>query len=821
MSASVHTAEKPAKATIKAPKRAKKSPPPAVRAPPTTWDDLIAQLAKAPGLAPMTALAMAKRDEGMGVSEFCEQALDSFHTAQVHTDLTTVFDLSDAAGWDMPTEAIHRALAALKSGLTPAAAYALARHEAAATTVRESDALAALFKMVPADRVEECARSQSRMIEKGERACREARAAAEDFPALQALAEHWCGQEATERPLSLAHNIAECIGEDDLIEAADAAWQVALDDLGAAAVAILDHPVTSAVEALAKYKVYAAVASIYDPVEDEDEVKALKRDMEGLAAIQPAPQGPNPSRTAWDSVFAAYEAAEAVEASDEAADGAIDAAAAAQEAVLMTPAPNLRAVATKLSFVGEFMRFGEHLTEGLARELLGRDNSWTDRCIAAAFLDLLRLGSDGAAGLDLNLAGADAAIIEAALTFKALSDEFDDTGSYRVGGSNEADRLRCNELSEAKQPVLDFLMASRATTLEGFKAKAMVAKWYAPTVETNDYEDLEWKLHRSLTDDLLADGGIPAHPDAEVIALAEDFITKRQQWYALPLPVDFDENASPFKETSDAASDAYDALVEHRAGTPTGVVALVQALRVAQSTDLDEASFDPEEVPHYMLMRAVCDSAWALRSGPRLEPAAQRWAAARSAWLAALADENRIDDEIDAIDSDIRANIVPVPPELIAPEGHMRQASDIAEDPTIPEDDKERLTGLRTAWGTLYKAAAARRGIPELDTLSSDANLHTYHALMAYLQTPPASLRALATQMREAINRDVVEGSGESVDDPEVMRQLLADDEASTNYLAMTYQHVLRLLGDDSPILLCRRDFDTSKAEAPADRVAA
>lgn len=104
---------------------------------------------------------------------------------------------------------------------------------------------------------------------------------------------------------------------------------------------------------------------------------------------------PTAGREAWDAAYAAWRAAEAAEASDDAEADALGAAAAdAHAALIRLPAPDLEAVAAKLSFYGEFTRFNAFLDEEKAGEILEGDD-WLLECVAAAYLDVRRLARSG------------------------------------------------------------------------------------------------------------------------------------------------------------------------------------------------------------------------------------------------------------------------------------------------------------------------------------------------------------------------------------------------------------------------------------------
>lgn len=102
------------------------------------------------------------------------------------------------------------------------------------------------------------------------------------------------------------------------------------------------------------------------------------------------------STEAWDAALAAYVTAKAETDAAPARTphkDLYDRESAAQEAVLLTPAPHIEAVSIKLSFIGEFkdLAQGDFLTPEIARRMVARGNNWTDRCLAAAFLDLDRM----------------------------------------------------------------------------------------------------------------------------------------------------------------------------------------------------------------------------------------------------------------------------------------------------------------------------------------------------------------------------------------------------------------------------------------------
>jgi hypothetical protein len=95
----------------------------------------------------------------------------------------------------------------------------------------------------------------------------------------------------------------------------------------------------------------------------------------------------------WEAALAAYRAAQAHSIAVGGGPDAMDLMDDAQEALLLTPAPNAAAVLVKLSFLGQFPTSASDVVidEALARSMIERGNSWSDRCVGAIYLDLQRL----------------------------------------------------------------------------------------------------------------------------------------------------------------------------------------------------------------------------------------------------------------------------------------------------------------------------------------------------------------------------------------------------------------------------------------------
>lgn len=197
---------------------------------------------------------------------------------------------------------------------------------------------------VPRHRRAEHRGSRARIEKRAQDAAEAARKAAAEFPALAELVASWCAISAVEVPLGVAHNLAECTGDTQRIEEADEAWHRELDRLGTAAVAILRHPVRTAAEAAAKQEAFAAVATYYDPVDDEDEIAALRADLQQLADLERrAAAAPVAAHSEFALARQAYEAAEAAY---EACDPEVDEAAGDPLAIALAQAQDALEEAT-------------------------------------------------------------------------------------------------------------------------------------------------------------------------------------------------------------------------------------------------------------------------------------------------------------------------------------------------------------------------------------------------------------------------------------------------------------------------------------------
>lgn len=191
----------------------------------------------------------------------------------------------------------------------------------------------------------------------------------------------------------------------------------------------------------------------------------------------------------WNAAVAAHNAAEAYEppagSPDEAYDEACDVAAEAHAALLATPAPDLAAAAMKLSFTGEFMRFNAPLTEETAAELLGGNAGWTDRVIAATYLDLCRLADS--AGIDAKCPAATiAAELEDTLGKEVAAEE---ASTIAAKAGDEAERERQHDLMTSSSDIRCMLEEGisnvQARSLKGIATQLAVAMHFAELVRGN------------------------------------------------------------------------------------------------------------------------------------------------------------------------------------------------------------------------------------------------------------------------------------------------------------------------------------------------
>jgi chemotaxis protein histidine kinase CheA len=196
----------------------------------------------------------------------------------------------------------------------------------------------------------------------------------------------------------------------------------------------------------------------------------------------------------WSAAVAAHKAAEAYEppagSPDEAYDEACDVAAEAHAALLTTPAPDLSAAAMKLSFAGEFMRFNAPLTEETAAELLGGNAGWTDRVIAATYLDICRL-ADSSAGIDPKCPAATiAAEIEDTLGKETAAEE---ASTFAKKAGDEAERERQHDLMTSSSDIRCMLEEGisnvQARSPKGIATQLAVAMHAAELVRGYDEQD--------------------------------------------------------------------------------------------------------------------------------------------------------------------------------------------------------------------------------------------------------------------------------------------------------------------------------------------
>ena len=243
------------------------------------------------------------------------------------------------------------------------------------------------------------ARKHALVDHKHEAAC----AATAEFPALRRLVEAWLPLRRAEADLDALHSDLEARGADDAeVETAQDHWHAAMEATREAALSVLDHVAADPRVTMAKVATFMALSGgrCAEAIGDDGHPNRLVQSLlVDVAAQGDQRQGEAAAADAWNAAYAAYVTAKAeTDAAQE--DRALDDDGdfydrenAAQEAVLLTPAPHAEAVSVKLSFIGEFNQVsqGEFLTPEIARKMVERGNNWTDRCLAAAYLDLQRL----------------------------------------------------------------------------------------------------------------------------------------------------------------------------------------------------------------------------------------------------------------------------------------------------------------------------------------------------------------------------------------------------------------------------------------------
>ncbi len=238
------------------------------------------------------------------------------------------------------------------------------------------------------------AKKNAQVDQEYEAAC----AATAEFPALRQFVEVWLPLRRAEADIEAIHADLEERGADDAeVEAAQDRWHAAMAATREAALGVLGHVATDPHVTMAKVATYMAIsgARCVEAKDDDGHPNRLVKSLLTDAAMQGDLRRDVALTTeAWDAAMAAYRAAVAEADATGGGDEATDREVEAQEAVLLTPAPHLDAVSVKLSFMGEFNHAakGDFLTPEVARRMVERGNSWTDRCLAAAYLDLQRLG---------------------------------------------------------------------------------------------------------------------------------------------------------------------------------------------------------------------------------------------------------------------------------------------------------------------------------------------------------------------------------------------------------------------------------------------
>lgn len=229
-------------------------------------------------------------------------------------------------------------------------------------------------------------------------------------------------------------------------------------------------------------------------------------------------------------------------------------------------------------------------------------------------------------------------------------------------------------LSEAQQPHIDAVLANRAVTLADLIAKAEVAETYQPAPDHDEHGDLQWRLHRSLTDDLLALKNTP-HPDAELLALGAEFERRWAEQRAYPIEAGdggYDALTARTDEVSErirrirattieglrvkarvvleCQSDEQDVPVEFTDGgrlCDTGVAAsIVNDLLGLAERPIEERKAEAEQV------RAQLSRHREMRRPADMNgPVARSWYAARDAYFAAQAASDAFHDaELDRAD---------------------------------------------------------------------------------------------------------------------------------------------------------------------------
>ena len=155
-------------------------------------------------------------------------------------------------------------------------------------------------------------------------------------------------------------------------------------------------------------------------------------------------------------------------------------------------------------------------------------------------------------------------------------------------GAEDFERMALDEMKTAEQldalqkPILDRIYELPTRTLDGFRARgrAIMASDHGQMEREQDYQGQMYSLMRDLADEGAADPGevrdAPAAPDADVLALADQFMALHAERQAIDAGKPADD--ADVGDILDEQGRLLDAVQAHTITTPAGHRARAQML---------------------------------------------------------------------------------------------------------------------------------------------------------------------------------------------------------------------------------------------------
>jgi hypothetical protein len=172
---------------------------------------------------------------------------------------------------------------------------------------------------------------------------------------------------------------------------------------------------------------------------------------------------------------------------------------AAEAAFFTTPAPDFAAVLQKIidnAIVEDGLAEDTSAEDVIAHLLASGDHD--DLCQASIYRDIQRLARSPILPIGIPTDP----VIDYEL-LKAIGSQMSLRGLQEAANAAGKDE-EAEQHTEAMQPVLDAAMAIRAKTLAGLMGRVWLVEDWAPRAESLTGQDLEWKIVRSLLDDVKA-----------------------------------------------------------------------------------------------------------------------------------------------------------------------------------------------------------------------------------------------------------------------------------------------------------------------------